>query len=163
MKFSSQLLFVILLLLGSCKSKVAYNYSQEIAAMESSLTPAIHNTETQVAKFAKEENWDSVKAVSERMEGLIEAKLQKIKGDPAPAVPQGEEFKNASLNYFKFMSGIYESYRDVAIQSTPEGRQETAGKMMSMLNDKNKVLADMQAAQREFAKANGFKIESKKD
>src|SRR3954470_11415248 len=116
MKLSCLSCILLCLFLYSCKSKVAYNYSQKIVSMERSLIPTMTTTEQDVAKYAKVQNWDSVNNISDRMEKLVNSKLEEIKMETAPDVKEGEEFKKASIRYFEYISDIYASYKDVAVQ-----------------------------------------------
>lgn len=160
MKVSHLFYLVVITCAFSCKSKTAYNYSEKIVGIEKSIVPAMNRTEEDVARYAQEANWDSIKAISERMETLVETKLAEIKKMPAPDVKEGENFKRAAIDYFQYIEDIYTSYKNVAIQTTVDGRQEATNKMMSIIANKEKALTEMQEAQKKFAKANGFKIEN---
>jgi hypothetical protein len=153
-------LSVLAMCFSSCNSKTAYNYSEKIVGIEKSIVPAMSRTEEDVARYAQDANWDSVKAVSERMESLLEAKLVDIKKTPAPDVKEGENFKRAAIDYFQYIEDIYTSYKNVAVQTTVEERQDATNKMMSIISNKGKALSDMQGAQKKFAKANGFRVEN---
>jgi hypothetical protein len=161
MKVSGLIFFSVLAVcFSSCNSKTAYNYSEKIVGIEKSIVPAMTKTEEDVGKYAQDANWDSVKVVSERMESLVEAKLVEIKKTPAPDVKEGENFKRAAIDYFQYIEDIYTSYKNVAVQTTVEERQDATNKMMSTISNKGKALADMQEAQKKFAKANGFTVEN---
>lgn len=154
-------LFALAFYISSCNSRTAYNYSEKIVSIEKSIVPAMNKTEEDVAKYAQQANWDSIKTISERMENLVESKLAKIKKMPAPDVKEGENFKKAAIDYFQYIEDIYISYKNVALETTVEGRQNATNKMMSLISKKEKALSDMQEAQQKFAKANGFKVEDK--
>jgi hypothetical protein len=160
MKLSYLFYLLVIISASACNSKKAYNYSEKIVGIEKSIVPAMNKTEEEVARYAQEANWDSIKAISERMETLVETKLAEIKKTPAPDVKEGENFKRAAIDYFQYIEDIYTSYKNVAVQTTVEGRQDATSKMMTIISNKVKALSDMQEAQKKFAKANGFKVES---
>lgn len=156
LKFIAALL--LMLTFAACKSKNAFNYSENIVKKEKALEPFILETEDKIGKFQEAGQFDSLVACSERMEGRIEKAIGEIKAEAAPSGKEGEEFKQATVRYFTYMKEIYTSYKEVATQPTEEGRNEKLAKMIEFLKEKDKVIADMQAAQKKFAKANNFKI-----
>jgi hypothetical protein len=160
MKLSYLFYLVVIISAPACNSKKAYNYSEKIVGIEKSILPAMTKTEEDVVKYAQQANWDSVRTISERMESLVESKLSELKKTPAPNVKEGENFKRAAIDYFQYIEDIYTSYKNVAVQTTAEGRQDATSKMMSIISNKGKALSDMQEAQKKFAKANGFRVEN---
>lgn len=161
MQLSYFFYLLIIISASACNSKKAYNYSEKIVGIEKSILPAMTKTEEDVVKYAQQANWDSVRTISERMESLVESKLAEIKKTPAPDVKEGENFKRAAIDYFQYIEDIYTSYKNVAVETTVEGRQDATSKMMNVISNKEKALSDMQEAQKKFAKANGFRVENK--
>jgi hypothetical protein len=96
------------------------------------------------------------------METKIDSLIAEIKNKPAPKVKEGENFKKAALSYFDYMKSIYTSYKNYGLQTTPEGRQIQVQIMSMVVNKEDKMIADVQEAQRIFAMDNGFKIKSAK-
>jgi hypothetical protein len=106
--------------------------------------------------------YDSIASISSRMEIGIDTIIKEIAKKPAPAVKQGENFKKAALHYFDFMKSIYTSYKNYGLQNSPEGRQIQLQIMTMIINNEDKMIAEMQKAQKIFAKDNGFKIQPSK-
>lgn len=157
-----RILFVLIVAVSlvSCKSKSAFNYSQDIVKKEKSLMNDINSTEANVEKFIAAEQYDSIAAAGARMEKLVDAKLTEIKDQPAPDVKEGEAFKDASVKYFSFIKSMYSGYRTFGSVSTPEEREKQMDKLRELVSKKTQVISDMQAAQKKFANANGFKLEN---
>jgi len=156
-----KLLLVAILFTGlvACKSKSAFNFSEQIVAKERSLEPEITATENKVEKFAQAGQFDSMAAVSGRMEKLVQTKIDEIEDMKVPNAKEADAFKSATLKYFKYIKSIYTGYKGVGNAKTDEEREELASELMELANKKNSVLSDMQAAQQKYAKANGFKVE----
>ena len=94
------------------------------------------------------------------METKIDSIIHNIQQKRVPEVKQGANFKKAALNYFDYMKTIYTSYKNYGNETTPEGRIIGLEVISRVTNEEDKVIADMQQAQRIFAKDNGFKIKS---
>jgi len=94
------------------------------------------------------------------MEMTIDTIIKEIAKKPAPQVKQGENFKKAALQYFDYMKSIYTSYKNYGLQNSPEGRQIQLQIMYMIINNEDKMIAQMQKAQKIFAKDNGFKIQA---
>ncbi|MCX6319877.1 MAG: hypothetical protein NTW29_21540 [Bacteroidetes bacterium] len=155
-------LFLIALLftgLVACKSKSAFNFSQDIVAKERSLTADINITEDKVEKFATAQQFDSVAVVSEQMEKKVQTKIDEIMAMKVPSAKEADNFREAALRYFKYIKSIYTAYKNVGLAPTAEERSKLAGEMEEVASKKDEVVADMQRAQRKYAEANGFKIE----
>lgn len=148
--------------LAACKSgsKSAFNYSQDIVAKERSLTADITETENMVEKFAGAQQFDSVAAVSARMENKVQQKIDEISAMKVPDAKEADNFREAALKYFKYIKRIYTAYKAVGEAPTPEERQKLAEDMQEVAGKKQEVIDDMQKAQKKYAEANGFKIEN---
>lgn len=152
---------VIVAGLASCKSKDAFNYSESFVKKEKSLLPDITRTEDDVKRFLAAEQYDSIAIAGERMEKIVDAKLKEVKDEPAPSVKEGDNFKEAGIKYFQFIKSMYTGYKDYGNAKTPEDRDAEMSKLRDIVEKKTKAIEDMQAAQRKFADANGFKLENK--
>lgn len=152
---------VIVAGLASCKSKDAFNYSESFVKKEKSLLPDITRTEDDVKRFLAAEQYDSIAIAGERMEKIVDAKLKEVKNEPAPSVKEGDNFKEAGIKYFQFIKSMYTGYKDYGNAKTPEDRDAEMSKLRDIVEKKTKAIEDMQAAQRKFADANGFKLENK--
>lgn len=150
---------LLLLLLTGCKSKSAFNYSEDMIKKERSLVPHIEATEDKVGKFAAKEQFDSVAAVAANMENMIQEKINEVKSTTPPKVKQADNFKIAMLKYFEYIKSLYTSYKNWGNAETAEERDEIVLAMQELVKDKEKVIKEMQAAQRKYADANGFRLE----
>ena len=159
MNFKSILFILLIPAFFGCKSKTAHTYSQWIVGKETSLLPDINKTENNVERFATAGNFDSIAIVSERMERLVDKRLQEIEDKPAPDLKEAENFKKASLRYFAFLESIYTRYKIFALKKTDEERDIERKTMIALMEEKPRVVLDMQEAQQKFAKANGFRIQ----
>lgn len=143
-----------------CKSKMAVDYNNLIAKDQQILDKSMEQTEPQLKNYFANYEYDSIASVSSRMEAKIDSIVRDIQKRPAPKVKQGENFKKAALNYFDYMKTIYTSYKNYGSESTPEGRIIGLAVISRVTGSEDKAIADMQQAQRIFAKDNGFKIHS---
>jgi hypothetical protein len=156
------LLAVMLLIsLAACQSKSAFNYSENFVKKEQSLIPDINITENKIAKFIALQQYDSIAVAGEKMEKLVDARLQEIVDEPAPDVKEGENFKKAGIIYFKFLKNVYTTYKDYGNAKTPDARDKEMSKLQDIIVKKSAVIQDMTQAQKKYADANGFRIEAK--
>ena len=161
MKLQSIVAISLVCLVG-CKSKKAMDYNNLIVKKQKSLAAAMDATEPQLKNYFANYQYDSIVNVSTRMESRIDSILVDLQRKPAPNAKQGDNFKKAALNYFNFMKSKYTSYKNYGLQTTPQGRMFQLQVMNGMTNQEDKAVADMQQAQRIFAKDNGFKISEEK-
>ena len=152
---------IILASLASCKSKSAFNYSQNFVQKERSLNTDIESTEAKVESFVAKEQYDSIGAAGERMEKLVDVKIKEIESEPAPDVKEGENFKKAGLEYFGFIKKLYVGYKEYGYAKTPEERDEKLNNIKALVDKKATAIADIQRAQKKYADANNFKVEDK--
>ncbi len=151
---------IAILALTSCKSKKeAYNYNQDIVAMEKELEPAITATEDKVAKYAAANQYDSIAVAGKEMEDKVQVKIDKIESKAAPGAKEGESFKAAILKYFKFIRGLYADYVKLGKAKNQDERDAVLVDIQKVVDEKQKVITDMQVAQRKYAEANGFKVQ----
>lgn len=156
-KFLIAMLFVAVI--TGCNSKSAFNYSEKIVAMEKSLLPDIEKTESNVAKYVEAEQYDSIAAAGARMEGLVEKKIKEIESMSLPKAKEAANFKEATLNYFRFIKKMYTGYKEWGNAATEEEREEKLDEIRDFLEGKQKAIDEMQKVQRRFADANGFKVQ----
>jgi hypothetical protein len=159
MKKYLPILIAVVILITSCKSKEALNYSNKIVAKEKSLEPAIKDTEKKVAEFIRAYSWDSMINVSQRMVTLVDSKLTEIKSEAAPNVKEAENFKKAAIDYFEYLKGVYTAYIKYGEVPTVEEKASEIEKIQDIVNKKDEVIRKMQNAQKKFADANGFKVQ----
>lgn len=145
-----------------CKSKIAMNYNDMIVEKQKSLGKNMDQAAPLLKNYFATYDYDSIASVSSRMEIKIDTIIKEIARKPAPPVEQGENFKKAALRYFDYMRSIYTSYKNYGLQNSPEGRQIQLQIMTMIIHNEDKVIAEMQNAQKIFAKDNGFKIQHSK-
>ena len=163
MKFKSIFTIAIICLFAiGCKSKFAMDYNNTIAKKQKSLGKSMDEAEPNLKNYFASFEYDSIASVSSRIEAKIDSIIKEIKNVPAPNVKEGENFKKAALTYFDYMKSIYTSYKNYGLQTTPEGRQIQLQIMSLVVSKEDNMIADMQEAQRIFAKDNDFKIQSEK-
>lgn len=155
-----QLLGILVLsaALLSCKSKAAFDYSQNFVKKESTLTGAITETENKIGSFIRNEQYDSIVACADRMEAKVDAVMKEVKDEPAPSVKEGDNFKEAGIKYFAFIKSIYTGYKAYGAAKTPEDRDAELTKLQDISSKKMDAIKAIQDAQQKFADANGFKI-----
>ena len=149
----------VVILFYSCKSKSALNFSETIVKKEKSLEADIVSTENKVKNFLAAGAFDSMAAVSKKMESLVTTKLNEIKFLEAPDVQLAENFKKDAIDYFAYMKNVYNSYVKFANAKTDELRQQELLNLQELVNKKDDVLRNMRNSQKKFAEANGFKVE----
>lgn len=145
-------------LLTGCRSKSAFNFSQEIVKKEQSLIPDMQKTEDKVAAYIQANTYDSITIVATFMENAVNTKLEEIRAMPAPDAKLGQEFKNQSIEYFSFLKSIYAAYKQLGQAPTEEARTAVLQSMQELLQKREITLRNMQRTQKAFAKANGFTI-----
>ncbi|MBC7873954.1 MAG: hypothetical protein H7Y01_08160 [Ferruginibacter sp.] len=154
-------LFIIVVLfitVTACKSKSAYNYSEDIVSKEQSLTPEIEATENKVEKFIEASQYDSIAVAGENMEKMVQQKIDEINEMPVPDAKGADDFKAATVRYFKYIKSLYSGYKKLGKAATEEERQEVISELQLLVKEKPSILSDMQSAQRKFAESNGFKV-----
>ena len=153
---------IICFMVIGCKSKTAMNYNDMIVEKQKVLAKNMDQAEPLLKNYFSSYQYDSIASVSARMEATIDTIIKEVAKKPAPAVKQGENFKKAALHYFDYMRSIYTSYKNYGLQNSPEGRQIQLQIMTMIINNEDKMVAEMQKAQKIFAKDNGFKIQASK-
>jgi hypothetical protein len=141
-----------------CKTQNAKDYSDMIVKKQKSLAESIDQNEPKLRNYFASNEYDSIASISGRMEAKIDSMINDIRNKPAPKVTQGENFKKAALNYFEYMKTLYTTYKNYGLATSPEARIVGRVIMSRVTSQEDKMIADIQEAQRIFAKDNGFKI-----
>ena len=163
MKFKTILATIVVCYVATgCKSKLAMDYNNMIVKQQTRLNDGMDRAEPDLKNYFASFQYDSIVSISTRMESKIDSIMNDINKKPVPKVKQGDNFKKAALAYFGFMKSIYTSYKNYGLQNSPEGRQIQLQIMTMIINNEDKIVAEMQKAQQIFAKNNGFKIRSSK-
>lgn len=153
--------FILLASITSCKSKSAYKYSQDIVSKERSLASDVTSAEEKAATYVTTGRYDSLAILGEKMEKLIQQKIDEINAMPVPNAKEVDQFKSSSLNYFKYIKNLYTKYKDLGNATTEEERLAVITDIQDVISTRFKVVGEMQAAQKKYADANNFKVESK--
>lgn len=153
------LVCVCFTLFAACKSKSAFNYNQKLVKIEQSLNPDVEKAEADVAVYNRNDQYDSIAYVGQRMEKLIAEKIDELENETAPGVKEGETFKRAYIRYFKYIKSAYTAYRDYGTASSNEERETVLTRIKEIVRTKDAVVADLKMVQLNFANANGFKLQ----
>jgi hypothetical protein len=149
-------------LFTACKSISATKFNDTIIEKENALVPQIEATEESVSTFAQENKFDSIAAVSGRMETAVEQTIAEIEKLEMPSAEGAEDFKKASVEYFQYLKSIYTGYKKLGLAKTNAERGAEIKHVQTLANKKNTVLLKMRMAQKKFASENGMKIENNK-
>ncbi len=162
MKILAALLVILMTVLFSCKSKTAFDYSQQIVKMETELAADIAMADKKVSKFLAAEQNDSAMIITQQMEDMADKKLKEIQNLDAPNVEEGENFKKEAVRYFSYIKAIYTSYNRLTMATTDEAKEMERSKLLKIGNEKDEATKALQVAQQKFATANNFKIKKTK-
>lgn len=162
MKLQSAIFTLLLVLLFSCKSKTAFDYSQQIVKIETELAADIAIADKKVSKFLDAEQNDSAIIITQQMEELADKKLQEVQSLAAPNVEEGDNFKKEAVRYFSYLKSIYTSFNRFTMAETDEAKEAERQKLARIVGDKEEATKALQVAQQKFAAANNFRIEKVK-
>lgn len=162
MKILPALLALLLTSLFSCKSKTAFDYSQQIVKMETELSADIAVADKRVSKFLEAEQNDSAMVIAQHMEDLADKKLKEIQSLAVPDVEEGENFKKEAIRYFSYLKAIYTSFNRFTTATTDEAKETERSRLVKIVNEKEEATKALQVAQQKFAAANNFRIEKVK-
>ena len=151
----------LLVLLVSCKSKTAFDYSQQIVKMETDLAADIAIADKKVSKYIETNQNDSAAIITQQMEELAENKLKEVQKLDAPKVEEGENFKKEAVRYFSYLKSIYTSFNKFTMATTDDAKEAERRKLARIVDDKEEATKALQVAQQKFAAANSFRIENK--
>ena len=153
------LLVVLFTGLIACKSKSAYNYSQNLVAQEKSLSLIINPADEKIGEYVQAEKFDSIAITGADMENQIQKKIDEINATALPKAKEAENFKEAMLRYFTFIKSLFTGYKNYGLAKTDEERQQIAIDQQKLVAEKPTVINEIQKVQRKYAEANGFKVE----
>lgn len=159
MKLKCLLAISLFIVMISCKSKTAFDYSETIVKMETELSADIARVDEKVNEYLESNKTDSAILMSRQMESLAEQKLKEVQALRAPQVAEAENFKKEAVRYFTYIRSIYSSFRKYTTAETEKGKETERKKLAKIIAEKNQIAEAMQEAQRKFAAANDFRIE----
>ena len=129
-----------------------------IVGKEKSLEPEIKKTEALVKDFIAEGQFDSMAKVSEKLERLVDTRLNEIRDLKTPDLKFADNFKKDAIDYFIYIRSVYTGYVKYARAETPEKKDEELKKVQKILTEKDAIIKKMRDSQGKFAKENGFLI-----
>ena len=149
----------IILVLHSCKSDKAMQFSNTIVQKYKALLPEAQHTDEMIKSYMENDNYDSIAIVAEKMETLADEKLREVKALTVPNVNNANTFKQSVVDYFTYIKSIYTGYKDMGLAKPGRDRQNAAQIVQLIVSNKDSVTAQMQRIQKAFADSNGFRIE----
>ena len=159
MKLQSTLIPLFLILSFSCKSKTAFDFSQQIVKMEIELAADIAIADEKVRKFLEAKQNDSAVIITQQMVELVDKKLKEVQKLDAPNVEEADNFKKEAVRYFSYLKSIYSSFRRFTMAASDEAKEAERLRLVRIVNEKEEATGALRAAQQKFAAANNFRIE----
>lgn len=153
------LLVVLFTGLVACKSKSAYNYSQNLVAQEKSLSLIVNPADEKIGQYVAAAKFDSVAIAGADIESQIQKKIDEINAMPLPKAKEVDNFKAAMLRYFAFIKSLFTGYKNYGLAKTDEERQQIAIEQQKLVEERPSVINEIQKVQKKYAEANGFKVE----
>ena len=148
------------LLAVGCRSKEAFNFSEDIVKIERKLGESVKETQPQILHYMQESIYDSLAYVGGDMVKKTEESIDEINALRMPAINEAANFKAAAIRYFTHIRNIYDSYKIYAEQPNDSLRSVEAENMVRLEDGMADMVKEMQGAQQKFAEANGFKIDN---
>ncbi|WP_300598363.1 hypothetical protein [Niabella sp.] len=162
MQLKTALGALTLFFLIACKGKVtmtAKQYSDEIAGLEQSLAEPIRQTENKIKTCADSADYKCVSAAAEKMETVIQEKVDRIENIDVSKFTGGDDFKTVAVRYFEYFKGLYTAYRAIGDAPDEAARIEASNRMNQVLTAQEEVILRLQETQVRFAAENGFILE----
>jgi hypothetical protein len=147
------------LVIVSCGSNHAFDYSEKIVRMESELSAEIAIADKKVSRYLEARKKDSAILVTGQMELMAERKLDEVRELSVPAVREGENFKTAAVGYFSYIKSIYSSFNRYTRAASDREKEAEANRLVRILAEKKSITLAMQEAQKKFAAANDFRVD----
>lgn len=159
-----KLLFIgiMIVIFSGCKSgsaDSAYEYSQSLVTKGKLIGPIVEAAEKKIDRFGAANKFDSVGATGEYIEDLLQKLITEITNTPVPNAKDADKFKAATLRYYNFIMSIYTGYKNLGKAGTPDARDKIVSELLNLYKGKQAALEELRRAQREFADANGFKLQ----
>lgn len=141
-------LLLTAVLFTACNAVSVSTFNDAILEKENALVPQIEATEESVGKFAEESKFDSIAAVSGRMESAVAQTISEIEKMELPSAEGAEDFKKASVEYFQYLKSIYTAYKKLGLAKTDEERASEVKQVQAIAQKKNTVLLKMRGRKR---------------
>lgn len=153
------------LFLTACKStkkdaQTPMQFSEKIVNIELEMGEPLAKAEETLRAQADSGKFEEMGKTAEEAEKLIADRIDEIKKMSASDFKGGDEFKQASINYFQYIKSIYTNYKNIGLADNEGVRLAETRKMDTIRANQENVVTLMQAAQDKFATENGFKVET---
>lgn len=148
-----------LFVITGCRSKDAFNFSEDIVKIERKLGESVETAQPQIVRYMEQGVYDSLAAVGGNMVKKTEESIDAINALKIPDITEASNFKASAIRYFTHIRNIYDSYKTYAEQPNDSLRAVEVEKMIRLEEGIDDMVKEMQEAQQKFAKANGFKVE----
>jgi hypothetical protein len=150
---------VLALCISSCNSG-ALVFNNKMIEVQQSLQPQILAFGNKMEAIGEEGDIKTMAPDAKLLIESLDKGIAKIKALEAPK--NGEEFKRSMLAQFEFMKKFCRQTIQLGDAATSqEEKLQIATDFMKAGEEATKLEEDTQAKQREFAKANGFKLQTK--
>lgn len=160
MRYAPIIAFLAVILLAGCRSKDALNFSENIVKIERKLGESVQEAQPDISRYMQDGIYDSLALLSGDIVKKTEASIEEINAMKAPDIPEAATFKATAVKYFTHVRNIYDSYKVYAEQPNDSLRATEVENMIRLEEGIDDLTKELQEAQRKFAKASGFRVES---
>ena len=156
----------LLVILTACNSdkKKAFEFNQKLAKISQTLNEKGTRVATELALAVNTRDFTTVDSVNKDL--LEYVKTQRNEVNTTPDVGGSEQLKSSMVEFLDFEKELITSaflpFGMMNKESSDDESQQAVNHMVKKTSEETKYLAKVQAAQKEFAKKNGFKVEEKK-
>ncbi|MGC4234678.1 MAG: hypothetical protein QM594_16970 [Niabella sp.] len=160
---------LLAIIFTACKSKsadtggtpqTASEYYEKIIELEETMSEPLLTTEAAIKARGDKQDFEGIARSAKAMEDTIDIRINAIK-KMKPVGHGAEDFKIVVTRYFEYIKSIYTAYRTIGEAKTEEERMKAADKMANTINGQEAVMANLQAAQAQFAASNHFTIDAR--
>ena len=163
--FTKQLLFIAFIVIAAgCNNtkkeslETAIQFSEKIVNTEQELAEPLAHAEQMILAKLDSSDFESMGAIADEAETLIADRVKEIKALSVKGFKGGEAFRSSAINYFEYVKSIFTNYKNIGYAKTEGARLYEVCRMDSLRSRQQPVIMKMQAAQKQFADDNGFKV-----
>lgn len=160
---------ILAIIFTACKAKpadtggapqTASEYYEKIIELEETMSEPLLTTEAAIKARGDKQDFEGIARSAKAMEDTIDIRITAIK-KMEPVGLGSEDFKIVVTRYFEYIKSIYTAYRTIGEAKTEEERMKAAENMTKTINGQEAVMANLQAAQAQFAASNHFTIDAR--
>lgn len=160
-----RLLFSLLVLgcicFTSCStSGEAKEYNDHLVATQTKILPMVNKTDLAIRQHILNNQMDSVAAVSAVMMQVINTEMIALQNEKAPTLVGADNYKQAFVEYFKYLKNIYTSYKMWGKATTDTAKAEAFTLIEKYENQEDDYLKYMRKTQKIFAEKHHLKVQS---